>query len=134
MEKHRKPLSTKKPPVASNNHTIIEYWMANGIMPGIQPVIKSIDKLITDSIPNLQYAIKWSKAYYGSEKLGWFIELAAYHVSANIVFLSGASFNPKPPLGNDEQSRYIKVNTIEELNNEEILDYIEQAGRTNGWK
>jgi hypothetical protein len=103
-------------------------------MPGIQPMIRKIDNLITDIIPNLQYAIKWGNAYYGSKELGWLIEVAAYDVSVNIVFLSGADFDPKPPLGNDERSRYIKVKTIDELNNQQIIEYIEQAGRFNGWK
>jgi hypothetical protein len=70
MEKQRKPLSTKKPPIPSNDHKVIEDWMANRIMPGIQPMIKKIDYTITDLIPNLQYAVKWGNAYYGTKELG----------------------------------------------------------------
>ena len=42
MEKHRKSLPTKKPPVAVDDHEIIKEWMANRIMPGIQPTIKRL--------------------------------------------------------------------------------------------
>ncbi|MFW5700772.1 MAG: DUF1801 domain-containing protein [Cyclobacteriaceae bacterium] len=134
MDKQRKPLSTKKAPTPSIDYKVIEEWMANRIMPSIQPIIKKIDSLIHESIPKLNYAIKWGNAYYGTNELGWLIEVAAYDVSVNIVFLSCADFDPKPPLGNDERSRYIKVRTMDELNNKQIIDYIEQASRLNGWK
>lgn len=133
MEKQRKPLSTKKPPIPSNDYKVIKDWMTSRIMPGIQPMIKKIDSLIHDSIPNLQYAIKWGNAYYGTKELGWLIEVAAYDVSANIVFLKGSDFVSKPPLGTGE-SRYIKLRSIEELNDEKLIDYIKQAATLEGWK
>ena len=134
MDKQRKPLSTKKPPIPSNDHKVIEDWMASRIMPGIQPMIKKIDTLIHDSIPNLQFAIKWGNAYYGTNELGWLIEVAAYDVSANIVFLNGAAFNPQPPLGTGGETRYIKLKTIDELNSKLVIDFIKQAGNLDGWK
>jgi len=134
MEKQRKPLSTKKPPIPSNDYKVIEDWMANRMMPGIQPMIKKIDRLIHDSIPNLHYAIKWGNAYYGTKELGWLIEVAAYDVSVNIVFLSGAAFNPQPPLGTDEKTRYLKLRTLDELEDPNIINFIKQAGLLSGWK
>lgn len=133
MDKQRKPLSTKKPPIPSNDHKVIEDWMATRIMPGMKPMIKKIDRLIHDSIPNLQYAIKWGRAYYGTNKLGWLIEVAPYDVSANIVFLNAATFDPQPPLGTGE-TRYIKLKTMEEVNDPLVVDYIKQAAGQDGWK
>lgn len=103
-------------------------------MPGIQPIVKKIDELIMESITDLQYAIKWGNAYYGSIDLGWLIEVAAYDVSVNIVFLNGAGFNPRPPLGNGGPSRYIKIRITDELNDDKVLDYIKQARQFIGWK
>ena len=134
MNKQRKPLSTKKPPIPQDDHDIIKEWMNHRVMPGIKPMIKEIDSLIHNSISNLNYAIKWGNAFYGSDKLGWVIEVASYDVSANIVFLSGAMFDPRPPLGTGERTRYIKIKTAEELNDPRIVDYIIQAGRLSGWK
>ena len=133
MEKQRKPLSTKKPPIPSNDHRVIQDWMAGQIMPGIQPMIKKIDSLIHDSIPDLQYAIKWGSAFYGTKELGWLIEVAAYSVSANIVFLNGVAFDPQPPLGTGD-TRYMKLTTIEEADNPLVLDFMKQAGSLVGWK
>jgi hypothetical protein len=133
MEKQRKPLSTKKPPVPTEDYKIIEKWLSNKLMPGIQPLIKEIDTLINKSIPNLQYSIKWGSAFYGTKDLGWLIELAPYAVSANIVFLNGENLDPKPPLGNSE-SRYFKIKTIDELKDLSINKYIENSSKIKGWQ
>ena len=134
MNKHRKPLSTKKPPIPSSDYNVIQDWMTSRIMPGIQPMIRKIDSLIRDTIPNLNYSIKWGNAFYGTNDLGWLIEVAAYDVSANIVFLSGAAFDPQPPLGTGEESRYIKLKSIDELEGHTVIDFIKQAGIIDGWK
>lgn len=90
--------------------------------------------MIREGVPDLHYSIKWGSAFYGTKLNGWLIEVAAYAVSANIVFLSGADFDPQPPLGTDDRSRYIKLTSIEDLNNPEIGNFIEQAKGINGWK
>ena len=115
------------------DHEVIENWMANRILPGIQPMIKKIDSLIQNLIPNLQYAIKWGNAYYGTKELGWLIEVAAFDVSANIVFLNGAALDPQPPLGSGE-SRYFKLRKPEELEEKDIASFIKQASHIDGWK
>ena len=55
-------------------------------------------------------------------------------VSVNVVFFGGADFDPPPPLGTTDRTRYIKVATLEEAQRPELHEWIEQAGRTPGWK
>ena len=97
-------------------------------------MVKQLDEMIREKLPGLQYAIKWGKAYYGLPDLGWIIEIAAYDVSVNIVFLGGADFESPPPLGDTDRSRYVKLKTLEEAKAPEIREWIEQAGRVPGWK
>jgi hypothetical protein len=68
-------------------------------MPDLHPIVKRLDELIRETIPGLQYAVKWKRAYYGLPELGWIIEMVAYDVSVNVVFFGGAEFDPPPPLG-----------------------------------
>jgi hypothetical protein len=103
-------------------------------MPDLHPIVKRLDELICEKIPGLQYAVKWKKAYYGLPELGWIIEMVAYDVSANVVFFGGAEFDPPPPLGTTERTRYVKVKTLEEGQGPEMHKWIEQAGRVSGWK
>lgn len=133
MTKPRKPNTARRPPVPSDSHADIEDWIRR-VMPDLHPIVQWLDKAIRRTIPELQHAVKWRKAYYGLPELGWIIELVAYDVSVNIVFLAGAEFDPPPPLGSTERARYVKVKTLEEAQRPEVQEWIEQAGCVPGWK
>jgi hypothetical protein len=96
--------------------------------------VKSLDKLICKTIPELQYAVKWKKAYYGLPEHGWIIEMVAYDVSVNVVFFGGADFDPPPPLGDTDRSRYVKVKALEEAQRPEMRSWLERAGNVPGWR
>ncbi|HEX7123647.1 MAG TPA: DUF1801 domain-containing protein [Gemmatimonadaceae bacterium] len=132
MAKAPKADSSRKPPTPSDSRAELDEWIRRQ-MPDLNPIVRRVDELIREIIPGLQYAVKWKKAYYGTPQLGWVIELAAYDVSANVVFLSGADFDPPPPLGSG-RSRYIKVKSVEEVEAPEVRGWIQQAGRTPGWR
>jgi hypothetical protein len=133
MPKAPKPDSSRKPPVPSESHADIDDWIRR-VMPDLHPIIKRLDELIRKTIPGLQFAVKWKKAYYGLPELGWIIEMVAYDVSVNVVFLGGADFDSPPPLGTTGRSRYVKVKTVEEAQAPEMHKWIEQAPRQPGWK
>ncbi len=133
MAKQRKPSTTQKPPVPADSHANIEDWVRR-VMPDLHPIVKRLDELIRETIPGLHYAVKWKKAYYGLPELGWIIEMVAYDVSVNIVFFGGAAFDPPPPLGTTERTRYVKVKTLKEAQGPEMHKWIEQARRVPGWK
>jgi hypothetical protein len=126
-----KPLSAKKPPEATDSHADIEEWIRR-VMPDLHPIVKRLDELICETIPGLQYAVKWKKAYYGLPEQGWIIEMVAYDVSANVVFFGGADFDSPPPLGTVGRTRYVKLKTLEEAQAPVMRKWIQQAGRVRG--
>lgn len=132
MGKARKASSNRKPPEAAGSHAVIAEWMGQHVMPGMLPVVERLDAMIRKELRGLDYAVKWSKAYYGLPGRGWVIELAPYHVSVNMVFFGGADFDPPPPLG--EGSRYVKVRSVEEADTPEMRAWIRQAGKGKGWQ
>jgi hypothetical protein len=103
-------------------------------VPDLQPIVTQLDTSIRAAIAGLDYAIKWKRAYYGLPKLGWIIEIAAYDVSVNVVFLGAADFDSPPPLGTADRTRYVKVTSLEEAQGAELLKWIEEAGQTPGWR
>jgi hypothetical protein len=131
--KRCKPTSSRRPPEPSDSHDEIEDWIRS-VMPDLHPIVKSLDELIRETIPGLQYAIKWKKAYYGVPERGWIIEMVAYDVSVNVVFFGGADFDSPPPLGDTDRSRYVKVTTVDEAQTPEMREWVEQAARLPGWK
>jgi hypothetical protein len=133
VAKNVKPYSSRTPPVPAESHVDIENWM-RGLVPHLQPIVERLDDVIRETIPGLRFAIKWKKAYYGSPELGWVIEIVSYDVSVNVVFFGGADFDPPPPLGTVDRSRYVKLTTLEEAHGPEMRKWIKQAGRVPGWK
>lgn len=132
MSMKRSGESTRKPPEPSDDHAAIDDWMRRA-MPDLQPIVKRLDNLIRETLSGLQYALKWKKAYYGLPERGWVIELVAYDVSVNVVFLGGADFDSPPPLGDSGRSRYVKLKSPEELDQPELREWIAAAGRVAGW-
>jgi hypothetical protein len=132
MEKSRTGTSTRKPPLPSDSHADIDDWMRR-VMPDLQPIVKRLDEMIREAHPGAQYAVKWKKAYYGLPERGWIIEMVAYDVSVNVVFFGGADFDDPPPLGTTDRSRYIKLKTVDELEDPNLEKWIEDAGRYAGW-
>ncbi len=102
-------------------------------MPDLHPIVESLDKQIRETIPELLYAVKWKRPFYGLQDLGWIIEIAAYDVSVNVVFFGGADFDQPPPLGDTDRSRYVKVRTLEEARGVEMAGWIQQAAHVQGW-
>ena len=133
MPKAIKGNAGRKPPVPSPNHADIDDWCRR-LMPDLQPIVKQLDDLIRATVPDLYYAIHRKRAYYGLPELGWIIEIAAYDVSVNVLFLGGADFESPPPLGTTDRTRYFKVTSLEEAQRPELQKWIGQAGRTPGWK
>ena len=74
-------------------------------MPDLQPIVRELDESIRAAIPDLDYAVKYKRAFYGLPELGWIIEIEPYDVSVNVLFLGGADFDPPPPLGSTEPFR-----------------------------
>src|SRR5579863_1559995 len=131
MPKAIKGNAGRKPPEPAANHSDIDDWCRR-MMPYLQPILKRLDKSIRATVPGLHYALKWKRAYYGLPELGWIIEIAAYDVSVNVVFLGGADFDFRPPLGTTGRTRYIKVSSLDDARRPELQKWIEQAGRTPG--
>jgi hypothetical protein len=123
----------RKPPEPSTGHSDIDDWFGL-LMPNLQPITRGLDESIRTAVPDVDYAVKYKRAFYGLPELGWIIEIAPYDVSVNVLFHGGADFDPTPPLGTVGRTRYVKVMTLDEGKRPELLDWMEQAGRTPGWK
>jgi len=133
MPKTVKGNAGRKPPEPSAGHADIDEWFGR-LMPQLNPIVKELDTTIRAAIPDLQYAVKYKRAFYGLPELGWIIELAPYDVSVNVVFYGGADFDPAPPLGTVDRTRYVKLTALEGVQRPELRKWIDQAGRTPGWK
>ena len=131
MKRAPNAAATRKPPEPADGHDDIDDWIRR-VMPDLNPIVVRLDELIRASIPKSQFAVKWKKAYYGLPTKGWVIEMVAYDVSVNVVFLRGAAFKNPPPLGEGE-GRYIKLTSLDEVESADLKRWIKQAAKTPGW-
>ena len=133
MPKTVKGNTGRQLPEPAAGHAGIAAWIKT-LVPHLQPVVKDLDKSIRAAVPGLQYAVKYKRAFYGLRELGWIIELAPYDVSVNVLFFGGADFQPPPPLGSTDRTRYAKVTSLDDAQRPELGDWMKQAQRTPGWK
>lgn len=132
MPKQIKGNPRRKPPEPSADHSAIEQWFGE-VMPAMQPIVRCVDESIRAAVPDLHYAVKFHRAFYGLPGLGWVIEVAPYFKSVNVLFLGGADFENPPPLGTTGRTRYVKITTVEEGKRADLCAWMERAGRTPGW-
>jgi len=133
MPKEIKGNAGRKPPPPSANHDGIEAWI-HLQMPALQPILELLDTSIRSTVPGLHYAVHRKRPYYGLPELGWIIEVAAYDVSVNVVFLGGADFEVPPPLGTTDRTRYVKIASLSDARRPELNGWITAASRTPGWR
>src|ERR1700689_1063365 len=130
MPKAIKGNAGRKPPEPSANHSDLDDW-CRLLMPDLQPISKRLDESIRATVPGLDYAVKWKRAYYGLPRLGWVIEIAAYDVSVNVLFLGGAdSVHQGDQPGGDAATGVAEVDRASGTN--AGLDVMASAPHTRG--
>jgi hypothetical protein len=122
----------RRPPEPAADHAGVDAWIDEQ-MPRLQAILRDVDESIRDLVPGVHFAVKFKRAFYGLPELGWIVELAPYDVSANVLFLGGADFNPPPPLGTNGRTRYVKLTDLDDAQDPELHNWIQQAGHTPGW-
>jgi hypothetical protein len=125
-----KPLSSKKPPVPTESLDSINEWIDDS-RPKVNPLVKKLDSLVRANLKNPRYAVKWGNAYYGSVGKGWLIQLAAYDVSVNIVFLNGEKLLNPPELGGE--TRYIKLTNLGDVQSTQLVNWVKESCSIKGW-
>ena len=95
MPKAIKGNAGRKPPEPSANHSDIDDWCRR-LMPDLQPIVKRLDASIRATVPGLDYAVKWKRAFYGLPELGWIIELPPTTFPSMSFSSAAPTSSPRP--------------------------------------
>jgi hypothetical protein len=90
-------LSGGNPQIAKGygDSTVQEYIKA---MPGWKNAVgKRLDRLIVESVPRLEKAVKWNSPFYGVKKDIWFLSFHCMTKYVKVAFFRGGSLDPRPP-------------------------------------
>lgn len=118
-------------PKGEGNGPVRDYIAA---MPGWKADIgRRLDDLVVRTIPDVHKAVKWNQPFYGRKGQGWFLSVRCYTNYVQLQFLKGTSLKPMPPKASKHaEVRYLDIHEDEELDQEQLRSWIEQAGKLPG--
>jgi hypothetical protein len=103
-------------------------------MPGWKrDVGRRLDALIVQTVPDVHKAVKWNSPFYGMEGDGWFLNFHCFTKYVKVAFFRGGSLDPLPPGESKSQdTRYLDIHEDDELDEAQLVSWIEQASRLPG--
>jgi hypothetical protein len=104
-------------------------------MPGWKADVgRSLDALVTRTVPDVRKAVKWNSPFYGVEGRGWFLSFHCFTKYVKLTFFNGASLDPLPPVkSRDENVRYLHIHEGQPIDENRLANWIEQAAAQPGW-
>ena len=104
-------------------------------MPGWKSAAgRRLDALIVRTVPDVKKAVRWNSPFYGMEGRGWFLAFHCFTKYIKVTFLSGTKLRPLPPVGSkDPNTRYFHIHENEEIDEELLASWIQQASELPGW-
>lgn len=105
-------------------------------MPGWKrDVGQRLDELITQTLPEVQKAVKWNSPMYGMETGVWFLGIHCFTKYIKVAFFRGAALRPVPP-GESKQAevRYLNIYETDDFDEAQFVKWVQQASRLPGEK
>ncbi len=105
-------------------------------MPGWkQDVGRWLDKVITESVPNVTKAVRWNSPFYGVEGDGYFLGFHVLTRTVKVAFMRGTSLKPMPPgASKTKEARYLDIHEGDVLDEAQLRAWVKQAAALPGWK
>ncbi len=97
-------------------------------------VARSIDALVTRTVPGARKAVKWNSPFYGIEGQGWFLSFHCFTHYVKVVFFRGSSLKPVPPGASKQKDvRYFDIHEDEPPYETQLSKWVRQASALPGW-
>ncbi|MET0867777.1 MAG: DUF1801 domain-containing protein [Pseudorhodoplanes sp.] len=103
-------------------------------MPGWKSEVgRSLDALITRTVPGVHKAVKWNSPFYGVEDKSWFLSFHVFARYVKVAFFRGAQLRPLPP-GESRQKdvRYLDIHEDDEFDEAQFMAWVKQASELPG--
>lgn len=103
-------------------------------MPGWKSDLgRRLDALVEEAVPGVSKAVKWNTPFYGVESGRWFLAFHCFTNYVKLTFFDGVSLDPVPPgKSKQERVRYLDVREGDLLDEQQFLDWVQQASRLPG--
>ena len=104
-------------------------------MPGWKRAVgEHLDALVTGTVADVRKAVKWNQPFYGApDRAGWFLAFRCFTAHVQVQLFRGASLDPEPrKAGKHPEVRYLDIHEGDELDDDQLVAWIEQASRLPG--
>lgn len=92
-----------------------------------------IDDLIAETVTDVRKSVRWNSPFYGLDGDGWFLSCHCFTDCVKVFWLNGAGLDPRPPLASKhDRVRYLNIERVEEIDDEQLRDWIGQAAALPG--
>ncbi|HKX66770.1 MAG TPA: DUF1801 domain-containing protein [Intrasporangium sp.] len=120
-------------PKGEGNGPVQDYVAA---MPGWKREVgQRLDELVERTVPHVHKAVKWNQPFYGVKDDGWFLSFRCYTEYVQLQFFRGTSLDPMPPKASKhDEVRYLDVHEGDDLDEDQLRSWIEQASALPGEK
>ena len=98
-------------------------------------IAERVDALAAKTLPGLQRAVKWGIAWYGVGD-GWCFCCGGFAGHVKLTFGRGTSLAPVPPvtpIGMGKDSRGIDLESLDDIDERQIVDWMRQAAALPGF-
>lgn len=104
-------------------------------MPGWKSEVgRHLDALIERAVPEVVKAVRWNQPMYGVEGQGYFVSFRCFTSYIKLTFFFGAELDPLPPVEfKDPNARALHIHDDDELDDEQLVRWFEQAASIPGW-
>ncbi len=104
-------------------------------MPGWKSGVgRRLDALVERTVPGVQKAVKWNNPLYGLEDERWFFNFRCFTKYVKVAFFCEDDLDPLPPIdAADPNTRYVHIHEGDELDEELLVSWIQQAASAPGW-
>jgi hypothetical protein len=140
-KKSKRAKTARKPRLLSGGNPQIAKAFGNApvqayiaAMPGWKKRIgKTLDEIITRSVPGVLKAVKWNSPMYGIEEKNFFLGVHCFNKYIKVAFFRGRSLKPLPP-GESKQKevRYLDIHEEDTLDEAQIAGWVKQASKLPG--
>ena len=105
-----------------------------GALPGWKrEVATRIDRIIEREVPDVRRAVKWHAPFYGVEGQGWFASISPLSKAIKLTFTRGTALDPMPPGGTRDDSRWLDLDSVDALDEDQLAAWVRQAAALPGW-
>ena len=103
-------------------------------MPGWkQEIGRSLDALITRTVPGVRKAVRWNTPFYGIEGRGWFLGFHCLTKYVKVAFCRGTSLQPVRPVeSNQHEVRYLHLHEGDPIDEVLLTSWVRQASELPG--